>query len=643
MHTFWPRTCAAASRLTAHHGWRLRDGRGPRLRADEGSRDPRALPVVLRGARTTCACPRHRWCRRRTTRRCCSPPPGCSRSSPTSAARRSRRRRASPPARRCSAPPTSRTWASPTATSRSSRCSATSRWATTSRSAPWSWRSSCPPRASGSSLRADLDHASSAATRSSGSGAGRGGDRVLARGGRARTSGSCASGREDNFWQSGPTGPCGPCSELYLDRGPEFGPDDGPPGRRHRALPRVLEPRLHAVRAGRRRLAHAAAEPEHRHRHGARPDGGDPPGRGVGLRDRPAPAAGGARARSCRAARYGQDEPTTRALRILADHGRGAAFLLADGVVPSNEDRGYILRRIMRRAMHQGRVLGIEEGLLARAGRAHRRGDGRRLPGAARASGPTIERWARAEEEGFGRTLAQGERLLAELVDARAGGGHVVGLRGGRLQAPRHLRLPLRDDEGAARRAGPVGGRPGLRGADGPRPRGVARGRARRGEPGPTPTTRRCSASPAAPASPPASWATRRPRPRRCSRAVGARRTAALLAKLEESPFYPEGGGQVSDTGVVEAPSGPRAGGGRLPRGRRPGAGARADRGRDRRAARRCARRSSATRGWRRCATTPPPTCSTPRCASGSARTCARRAPTWARTSCASTSPTASG
>ena len=87
-------------------------------------------------------------------------------------------------------------------------------------------------------------------------------------------------------------------------------------------------------------------------------------------------------------------------------------------MVPSNEDRGYILRRIMRRAMHQGRVLGIESGLLARLCRAHRRGDGRRLPRAATAEWPTIERWARAEEEGFGRTLAQGERLLAELVDA---------------------------------------------------------------------------------------------------------------------------------------------------------------------------------------------------------------------------------
>ena len=61
--------------------------------------------------------------------------------------------------------------------------------------------------------------------------------------------------------------------------------------RRHRPLPRVLEPRLHDLRPRRRRLAHPAADAQHRHRHGPRPDGGDPPGRPLGLRDRPGPTA----------------------------------------------------------------------------------------------------------------------------------------------------------------------------------------------------------------------------------------------------------------------------------------------------------------------------------------------------------------
>ncbi len=86
-------------------------------------------------------------------------------------------------------------------------------------------------------------------------------------------------GREDNFWQAGPSGPCGPCSELYLDRGEGFGAAERAARRRHRPLPRVLEPRLHDLRPLARRRPHRAADAQHRHRHGARPDGGDPPGR----------------------------------------------------------------------------------------------------------------------------------------------------------------------------------------------------------------------------------------------------------------------------------------------------------------------------------------------------------------------------
>ena len=64
--------------------------------------------------------------------------------------------------------------------------------------------------------------------------------------------------------------------------------------------------------------------------------------------------------------RYGEDFAGDRALRILADHSRAMTFLVADGVVPSNEDRGYVLRRVMRRAIQQGRALELAPGFLTR-------------------------------------------------------------------------------------------------------------------------------------------------------------------------------------------------------------------------------------------------------------------------------------
>ena len=170
---------------------------------------------------------------------------------------------------------------------------------------------------------------------------------------------------------------------------------------------------------------------------------------------------------------WGQDAATDRALGVVADHGRGAAFLMADGVVPSNEERGYVLRRIMRRTMRQAHVLGIEGSFLPELYERVVETMGDAYP-ELRREWPTIERWARSEEESFGRTLEQGERLLAELVERAKSRADVLGARRGRLPPARHLRLPLRDDQGAARRGGPVGRRPGLRGADGAGARDLA-------------------------------------------------------------------------------------------------------------------------------------------------------------------------
>ena len=111
----------------------------------------------------------------------------------------------------------------------------------------------------------------------------------------------------------------------------------------------------------------------------------------------------------------GDDAAATRAMRIIADHVRGSVQLIGDGVVPSNERRGYVLRRIMRRAIHQGRVLGLEAPYL---GRFAERAIELLAPvnPALAAERETIMRWIGSEEESFGRTLDRGSQLLDRLI-----------------------------------------------------------------------------------------------------------------------------------------------------------------------------------------------------------------------------------
>ena len=221
--------------------------------------------------------------------------------------------------------------------------------------------------------------------------------------------------RSENFWQAGPTGPCGPCSELYLDRGLDFGAPDDLPGQENE---RFLEywnlvfmqfdqnpiNKLTPLPAknidtglGLNRLAAILQ--------------GKP---SVFETDQFAPLIALGEELSGR--KYGSDYGTDRALRILADHSRAISFLIADGVVPSNEDRGYVLRRIMRRAIQQGRSLGLEMNFLARYAEVVRElmaGEYAEL----NEQRENVERWLRAEEEGFSRTLDQGTRLLEQLLE----------------------------------------------------------------------------------------------------------------------------------------------------------------------------------------------------------------------------------
>src|SRR5918999_3894370 len=177
-------------------------------------------------------------------------------------------------------------------------------------------------------------------------------------------------GRADNFWQSGPTGPCGPCSELYLDRGLDFGAEDDLPGDDTERFLEYwnlvfMQYELHQdgsltdlpfknidTGLGLDRMAAILQDVpsvfETTHFTPLIGLGEELSGKSY--------AAGGVTPKGGSPRSYFE---TTRALRVLADHGRGAPFLLGDGVVPSNEDRGYVLRRLMRRAIQQGRRLGI--------------------------------------------------------------------------------------------------------------------------------------------------------------------------------------------------------------------------------------------------------------------------------------------
>jgi alanyl-tRNA synthetase len=345
--------------------------------------------------------------------------------------------------------------------------------------------------------------------------------------------------RSENFWQAGDVGPCGPCSEMYIDRGPEFGSDDLRPGD---DTDRYLEYWNHVFMT-----------------YELREDGSltDLPQRnidtGLGL-ERMAVILQGVDsvfntdgfaplielAEELSGEKYGADPKVTRAMRILADHSRGAVNLIADGVVPSNEDRGYVLRRIMRRAIQQGRVLGLEQPYLGRfADRAIEL-----MSGAyphLEAERATIERWVGDEEESFGRTLDRGTELLATLIEdaKRANTSWIDAEDAFRLHDtygfPYDLTKELLAEEGLS--VDDEGFEALME---------EQRTRARVGSDR-APEDRHEAVISFVSEAPPTEFVGYERL--RAETAVAAARDG--LVKLEESPFYAEGGGQVADSGLV--------------------------------------------------------------------------------------------
>ncbi len=353
--------------------------------------------------------------------------------------------------------------------------------------------------------------------------------------------------RSENFWQAGPTGPCGPCSEMYIDRGPEYGDGDVRPGD---DTDRYLEYWNHVFMTYELREDGSLTELPQRNID-----------TGLGLErmamiqqgvdsifdtDAFTPLIGLAEELSGQ--EYGSDPKVTRAMRIIADHSRGAVNLIADGVVPSNEDRGYVLRRVMRRAIQQGRVLGLDPPFLGRfaeraielMGGAYPHLEGER---------ESIMRWVGDEEQSFGRTLDRGTELLAKLVaEAKAANTSWIDAADAfqlhdtygfpydltkELLAEQGLSV---DDDGFEALMD------------------EQRERARLGAAGPV-ADRHGQVIEFASKAPPTTFVGYSELSAQTSVAAAEPigDGEALLVKLEESPFYAEGGGQVADSGVIAA------------------------------------------------------------------------------------------
>ncbi len=249
--------------------------------------------------------------------------------------------------------------------------------------------------------------------------------------------------RSENFWQAGPTGPCGPCSELYIDRGLAHGSAEDLPGGENE---RFLEYwNLVFMQYEQRPAADGVGSV-------LAPLPANNIDTGLGL-NRMAAILQGKQSvfetdqfsplielgEELSGRRYGEDFSTDRPLRILADHSRAMTFLIADGVVPSNEDRGYVLRRVMRRAIQQGLGLDLQAGFLRRYAERVREVMGSAYP-ELREHAEAVDMWVSAEEEGFGRTVAQGTAMLGEEIEKA--------LSEGRSTVPATLVFLLHDTHG---------------------------------------------------------------------------------------------------------------------------------------------------------------------------------------------------
>ena len=339
--------------------------------------------------------------------------------------------------------------------------------------------------------------------------------------------------RSENFWQAADTGPCGPCSELYYDRGEQHGcgrPDCGPGCECERYLEfwnlvfmefdlaedgtlTPLPQQNIDTGMGFERAAMILQEVD-----------------SFAEIDilKPLLDCVGERAN----AEYGASDEATKAYRVLVEHSRTAAFLVAEGVAPSNEGRGYVLRRVIRRATQFGRRLGFVEPFLWQLAAIVREQMGKTYPELEERR-QEIQELIRGEEERFRETLERGERLFEEMVAK----GEITPEDAFRLHDTYGFPWELTKELAAER---------GLEVNEEEFTRLMEEQRERSRQGAAFDVEVRVTG------------------PR--SEFVGYERTDVLTAilgyadlgdgtfqaKLEQSPFYPKGGGQVSDAGYIE-------------------------------------------------------------------------------------------
>ena len=237
-------------------------------------------------------------------------------------------------------------------------------------------------------------------------------------------------GMEDNFWTTGGPGPGGPCSEIYVDRGPAFGKEGGPIADENRYIEiwDLVFENYEVDNVKSKTDLHIVGELENKNID-----------TGAGLErlayllqgknniyetDEVFPVIEAAEQLS--GLKYGENEDADVRFRVVADHVRSALMIMSDGVRPSNVGRGYVLRRLLRRAVFHGRLLGIEDAFLGRFIDAVNDVMGDAYPSLLENVG-LVKGIVEAEEERFSTTLNNGRVYLDEQLSALAEGEQLPG------------------------------------------------------------------------------------------------------------------------------------------------------------------------------------------------------------------------